>query len=59
MASKSSASGISRTCTPMPMEDVQGDNRWMDMVRILINSALLFSPKSYDKWLYCSKFKLT
>ena len=44
MASKSSASGISRTCTPMPMEDVQGDNRWMDMVRILINSALLFSP---------------
>ena len=21
-----------RTCNPIPMEDVQGDNRWMDMV---------------------------
>ena len=29
------ASSGKRTCTPQQMEDVQGDNRWMDMVRSL------------------------
>ena len=34
MASKVGSNG-KRTCNAVAMEDVQGDNRWMDMVRIL------------------------
>ena len=49
MASKSSASGINRTCKPVPMEDVQGDNRWMDMVSTLINNKQIKHPHKKEK----------
>ena len=41
MASKSSNSGNHRTCDPIPMEDAQGDNRWMDMVRTYTFNSML------------------
>ena len=46
MASKVGSNG-KRTCNAVAMEDVQGDNRWMDMVRIFNhsekNKMLLFN----------------
>lgn len=47
MASKVGSNG-KRTCNPIPMEDVQGDNRWMDMVRNLSILELFEYDSSFD-----------